>query len=76
MKIHFSELQNAGFKQHGNWCIKGNISINLLGDVVSHNTAPDFSIDADDFPALKKATLRDVTALSYAMATLTGREKN
>ena len=72
IKIPFQELLDNGFKQHGNWYIKGNVSINLLGQALLHGGKPSFHIDMDEVEPHGDITLKDVMALSEIMAKLTG----
>jgi len=72
IKIPFQELLDNGFEQRGNWYIKGNVSVNLLGQSLLHGGKPSFHIDMDDFEPHGDITLKDVMDLSKIMAKLTG----
>ena len=72
IKIPYQELLDNGFTKHGNWYIRGNVSINLLGQSLLHGGNPSFYIDMDEFEPHGDITLKDVMALSEVMAKLTG----
>ena len=72
MKITINELIDADFNRHGNWWIKGNVSVNLLSNTILHGYTPGFSIEFDELHRDPGATLQDIQDFSKVMARLTG----
>ena len=72
IKIPYQELLDNGFTKHGNWYIKGNVSVNLWSQTLLHGGNPSFHIEIDEVEPHGDITLKDVMALSEIMAKLTG----
>jgi predicted RNA-binding protein len=72
IKIPYQELLDNGFTKHGNWYIRGNVSVNLLSQTLLHSGKPSFYIEIDEVEPREDITLKDVMALSDIMAKLTG----
>ena len=72
IKIPYQELLDNGFTKHGNWYIKGNVSVNLLSQTLLHSGKPSFYIEIDEVEPQEDITLKDVMALSEIMSKLTG----
>ncbi|MHA1558492.1 MAG: hypothetical protein ACTSXG_01600 [Alphaproteobacteria bacterium] len=72
IKIPYQELLDDGFTQSGNWYIKGNVSVNLLGQTILHGGKPSFHIDLEEVSPHRDITLKDVHELSKIMAKMTG----
>ena len=72
IKINYQDLLDNGFRQHGNWYIKDNVSVNLLGQKIFHNKNPGFCIDLEEVEPHGDIKLEDIRVFSDIMTKLTG----
>ena len=67
MKIHFTELEAAGYSRHGNWRMKNDISVNLISNTIRHAGKPSF----DFFMQGIDVSVADIDQLGEVLAKFT-----
>ena len=70
MKIHFTELEAAGYTRHGSWWTKNNISVNLASDTIKR-VHPYFNLFMQDIDV----SVADIDQLGEVLAKFTRGNK-
>lgn len=71
MKIHFQELESAGYTRHGNWRSKNNISVNMLSNTIRYTEKPSFDLFMQDIDV----SVADIDHLAEVLAKFTRGSK-
>ena len=71
MKIHFKELEAAGYTRHGNWRMKNDISVNLISNTIRHAGKPTFDLFMQDIDV----SVADIDQLGDVLAKFTRGSK-